>query len=274
MSSLQSLLLGLVQGLTEFIPVSSTAHLILVPWVLGWNFDPQVAFVFDVLLQLGTLVAVVAYFWSDLWNIARALALGLMKGRPFAERDGRLGGFVLLATLPAVAVGATFKSFFESLHHHPTVVAGILLGTAGLLVASERVGRRARGLDSVNWRDALFIGCAQSLALLPGVSRSAATICGGLVRDLERPAAARFSFLMSVPVLIAAGAVAVKDLLELSGFTSHLPPLAWGFVAAAVSGFASIGWLLGYLARHPLHLFAGYRVGVGLICLVLARVRP
>lgn len=267
MTVLQSLLLGLVQGLTEFIPVSSTAHLILVPGLLGWSFDPKVAFVFDVLLQLGSLVAVLAYFRSDLLKMTRAIVLGLGRGQPFAESEGKLGGLVLLATLPAVAVGAGFKRFFESLYQSPALVAAILLGTAGLLLASERVGRRTRRLASITWRDALFIGCAQSLALLPGVSRSAATICGGLVRDMERPAAARFSFLMSVPVLLAAGAVAAKDLLELRDFASYLPPLAWGFLAAAISGFASIGWLLSYLARRPLHVFAWYRVVVGLLFL-------
>ncbi len=270
MTSLQSLILGLVQGTNEFIPVSSTAHLILVPWLLGWKFDPKVAFVFDVLLQLGTLVAVVAYFSPDLFQIARALLIGLRRGRPFAESQGRLGGLVCLATLPAVLVGAAFKVFFQGLHQNPPLVAAILLGTAVLIWASERIGRRTRHLESITWRDALFIGCAQSLALLPGVSRSAATICGGLVLDLERPAAARFSFLMSVPVLLAAGAVATRDLLYLPNFATYLPPLAWGFVAAAIAGFASIGWLLSYLARRPLYVFAWYRVVFGLLCLLFA----
>src|SRR3990172_9018564 len=203
MSFFQSLVLGVVQGGTEFIPISSTAHLILVPWLLGWKFDPKVAFVFNVLLQLGTVAAVIAYFWKDLTEIARATLAGLVARRPFAAPKARLGWFIVLATVPAVVVGVTFKPFFESLHRNPIVVAGILTLGAALIVVTEKVGRRSRGLGSITWREPLIIATSQSLALLPGVSRSAATICGGMLCHLERPAAARFSFLMSVPVLIA-----------------------------------------------------------------------
>jgi undecaprenyl-diphosphatase len=266
MSFVQSLILGVVQGATEFLPISSTAHLILVPWFLGWRFDPKVAFVFDVLLQLGTVAAVVAYFWRDLSEITRATLSGLLERRPFADEKARLGWLIALATVPAVVVGLAFKPFFESLHRHPVVVAGILTGAAGLILATERVGRRSRGLSSITWRDALFIGASQSLALLPGVSRSAATICGGMICHLERPSAARFSFLMSVPVLVAASVLAVKDLLELPGFGAYLPPLAAGFIASAVVGFASIHWLLTYLARHPMNVFASYRILFGAAC--------
>lgn len=273
MSLFQSLVLGIVQGLTEFLPISSTAHLILVPWVAGWSFDAKVAFVFDVLLQLGTLAAVVLYFRKDLWGMARALAQGLLQGKPFGSPEARLGGYVALATVPAVVVGASFERFFKSLHQNPPLVAAILLGAAALLFASERLGRRRRPLASLTWRDAVFIGSAQSLALLPGVSRSASTLCGGLVRDFERPASARFSFLMSVPVLLAAGAVAVKDLLALPDFAGYLPQLAVGFLASALVGFLSIHWLLGYLAGHPLNAFAWYRIAAGLACLGVHALR-
>lgn len=266
MSFFQSLILGVVQGVTEFIPISSTAHLILVPWLAGWKFDPKVAFVFNVLLQLGTVVAVIAYFWKDLTEIARHMLFGLLSRHPFATEKARLGWLIVLATVPAVAVGLAFKPFFESLHRNPIVVAVILISGAALIVVTERIGRRSRGLESIHWRDALLIGASQSLALLPGVSRSAATICGGMLCHLERPSAARFSFLMSVPVLIAAAVLAVKDLIELPGFAAYLPPLAAGFAASAVVGFASIHWLLSYLARHPMHLFAWYRVALGAIC--------
>jgi undecaprenyl-diphosphatase len=266
MSFIQSLILGVVQGITEFLPVSSTAHLILVPWLLGWKFEPKVAFVFDVLLQLGTVAAVIAYFWKDLTEIARQSWRGLVSGRPFGTEKARLGWLIVLATVPAVVVGLLFKPFFESLHRNPTVVAGILTAAAALILATERVGRRDRDISSIGWRDALFIGASQSLALLPGVSRSAATICGGMLCHLERPSAARFSFLMSVPVLIAAAVLAVKDLVELPGFGAYLPPLAAGFVASAVVGFASIHWLLSYLARHPMNVFAWYRLLAGAGC--------
>ena len=273
MSFFQAVALGVVQGLTEFIPVSSTAHLILVPWLLGWHFEGKVAFVFDVLLQLGTIAAVVVYFWKDLWAIARALVRDVRQGTPLASIESRLGAYVVLATLPAVVAGLSFKRFFEGLHQRPVAVAAILVGAAGLLWSSERVGRRTRALESLTAMDAFLIGCAQSLALLPGVSRSASTICGGLVLHLARPAAARFSFLMSIPVLLAAGALAVKDLVALPGFSSYLPPLAGGFVASAVVGFVSIHWLLRYLAAHPLNVFAWYRVVAGGACLIWALFR-
>jgi undecaprenyl-diphosphatase len=273
MSFLQSLVLGVVQGLTEFIPVSSTAHLILVPWIARWQFDPKVAFVFDVLLQLGTVVAVVAYFFRDLSAIARDTLRGLSERDPFGTENARLGWLIALATVPAVVLGLAFKTFFESLHRSPLAVAGILGGAAVLIFATERVGRRDRKLSSITWKDALFIGASQSLALLPGVSRSAATICGGMLCHLERPSAARFSFLMSIPVLVAAAVLAAKDLLELPGFTSLLPPLAAGFAASAVVGFFSIRWLLSYLARHPMSVFAWYRLAFGAGCFLLHNLR-
>ena len=273
MSFLQSLILGVVQGVTEFIPISSTAHLILVPWFVGWKFDPKVAFVSNVLLQLGTVAAVIAYFWKDLTEIARHTLTGLLSRHPFATEKARLGWLIVLATVPAVVFGLAFKPFFESLHRNPIVVAGILTAGAALILLTERIGRRNRNLSSITWRDALIIGASQSLALLPGVSRSAATICGGMLCHLERPTAARFSFLMSVPVLIAAAVLAVKDLLELPDFAGYLPPLAAGFAASAIVGFASIHWLLSYLARHPMNLFAWYRLLLGAGCFLLYAYR-
>jgi undecaprenyl-diphosphatase len=253
--------------------VSSTAHLILVPWLLGWQFDAKVAFVFDVLLQLGTVAAVVAYFFRDLTGIAMATITGLIERRPFEDDKARLGWLLVLATLPAVGIGVLFKSFFESLHSKPLVVAGILSTGAGLIAASEKLGKRTRAMAAVSWKDALLIGASQSLALLPGVSRSAATICGGLLLDLDRSSAARFSFLMSVPVLLGAAFVATRDLLEFPDFASHLAPLASGFVAAAVVGFLSIRWLLAYLARHPMSVFAWYRLAIGAACFAFALLR-
>ena len=273
MNIFQSILLGIVQGLTEFIPVSSTAHLILVPWLLQWTFDENVRFVFDVLLQLGTLAAVMVYFWKDLWGIARAVAADTLRGRPAASPEARLGWLIVVATIPALVIGLLFKRYVEALHHNPALVAGILLAAALILFGSERLGRRTRPLASLTWIDALIIGCSQALALLPGVSRSAATISGGLVRDLERPAAARFSFLMSVPVMLAAGLVAVKDLLALPNYLAYLPPLLIGTLAAAVVGFVSIHWLLGYLARKPMDVFGWYRVAAGILCLAVFFLR-
>ena len=273
MTLLQSFVLGIVQGLTEFIPVSSTAHLILIPWLFGWTFDENARFVFDVLLQLGTLAAVIVYFWKDVWHITRDVVSGVMKGKPFGTVEARLGWLIAVATVPAVIVGLLFKDFFERLHGNPVIVAAILIGTAGLLLVSEQLGRQTRSLDSLTWLDALVIGVAQSLALFPGVSRSAATISGGLVRDLERPAAARFSFLMSIPALVGASVVAVGDLIALPNNREYLPALALGALAAAVVGFVSIRWLLNYLSGHPLNLFAWYRIGAGVLCVIVYFLR-
>ena len=267
MNLLQAIVLGIVQGLTEFLPVSSTAHLILLPYLLGWQFDTDAIFAFNILVQWGTLVAVLVYFWRDLWSIVRAVLQGLQNRQPLASADARLGWLIVAATLPAIVIGLVFKKYFEVLHSYPTVVATLMLVGAALLFAAERIGRRTRALAAMTWGDALFIGCAQALALFPGVSRSAATICGGLARNLERPAAARFSFLMSIPVLLGAGVVALRDLLQLPNFTVYLLPLSVGFIAAAVVGFLSIHWLMSYLARRSLHIFAWYRIIAGLLIL-------
>lgn len=269
MDLLQSLLLGLIQGLTEFLPISSTAHLILAPYLFGWELDKQAVFVFDVLLQLGTVASVVVYFWRDLWNIARAVISGLLARQPFGSLEARLGWLLVVATIPAIIFGLVLKPFVVGLHQQPVAVAAILLGAAGLIFASERLGRRERQMESLTWQDALFIGASQALALLPGVSRSAATICGGLVRGLERPAAARFSFLMSVPVLTGAGVIALVDLFETPNYMAYLPPLLAGALAAMLVGLAAIHWLLGYLSRRSLAVFGWYRLAAGVVFLAV-----
>jgi len=272
MTLLQAVVLGAVQGITEFLPVSSTAHLILVPRVFGWRLDagdPSVL-AFNVLVQLGTLAAVVAYFRRDLASIARAALRGLRDGRPLGTPEARLGWWILLATVPAAALAIAFQGFFEAIESRPPMVAWILLGATVLLFAGERVGRRERALGTLTVSDALFVGAAQALALFPGVSRSAATIVGGLLRGFDRPAAARFSFLLSIPLLAAAGAVKAVDLARSEDARSHVPALAAGFVTAAVVGYASIHWLLGYLARRPLTAFAWYRIVVGTVLMAMA----
>ncbi|MBL8046427.1 MAG: undecaprenyl-diphosphatase UppP [Anaerolineales bacterium] len=267
MSVFQAILLGLLQGLTEFLPVSSTAHLILVPWLLGWQFDEKAKFVFDVLVQNGTLVAVIIYFWKDLWYIARAVWEGLLKRQPLGTVDARLGWFIVLATIPAVVAGLLFKDFFESVFASPLIVAALLLVTAALLVFSERYGQRTRPLTQITWLDALIIGLMQALAILPGVSRSGSTMAGGMARHLERPAAARFSFLMSIPVMLGAGIIALKDLLEIPNFTEYLLPVGVGFTVAGIVGYASIAWLLSFVRQRSFYGFAIYCVLVSVGCL-------
>ena len=247
MTLLQSIILGIVQGLTEFLPVSSSAHLVLVPYLLEWDIPAEQAFVFNVLVQVATLVAVIAYFWKDLIAILRGLA-----GRPAAtqairEPAARLGWFILLATLPAGVIGLAIKDLVEQAFASPIAIAGFLLVTAGLLVIAERAGKRNRALEALNWIDALWIGFGQAIAIFPGVSRSGATITAGMTRDLQRPAAARFAFLMSIPIMLAAGLLAALDLLEIPDFAQLLPVFIPGFIAATITGYLSIRWLLGFL---------------------------
>lgn len=273
MTPLQAFVLGVVQGLTEFLPVSSSAHLVLVPWLLGWTFAPGPAFVFDVLVQLGTLAAVVAYYARDLVGMARAALRGLLTGRPFDDPQARLAWLLLAASLPAALAGVLLKSQVEQAFGSPRAVGAFLLCTAGLLLASERLGRRARAAVSLRLADALWIGAAQALSLFPGVSRSGATIAGGLTRGLTRPEAARFSFLMAVPVMLGAGALTALDLLAAPDALAQIPPLAIGFLTAAVVGYLAIHWLLSYLARRPLTGFAVYCLIVGAGALLLGALR-
>ncbi len=273
MTLLQALVLGILQGLTEFLPVSSTAHLVLVPWALGWEIPREARFAFTVLVQDGTLLAVVVYFRCDLWAVLRAVLDGLRRRAPLGTPEARLGWWIVLGTVPGVACALAFRGFLQGLHDRPAVPAAVLLGATAILFLGERLGKRSRGMDSMTAGDALFVGTWQVLALFPGVSRSGATITGGLLRDLDRPAAARFSFLLSIPVLLGAGAHQTIELAGREGALAEVPPLAVGFVAAAVVGYASIPWLLGFLARHPLTAFAWYRIAAGLGFLALALYR-
>lgn len=265
MTLLQAIVLGIVQGLTEFIPVSSSGHLVLVPHFLGWQFSPSQAFIFDVLVQWGTLFAVLVYFRKDLADIAVAFIMDLVEGRPFATAKARLGWYLILATVPAVVVGLLCKDMVESAFSSPKATGIFLFATAALLVIAETVGHRRRQMGEITWRDALWIGFSQVLALLPGISRSGSTIAGGMTRHLDRPSAARFSFLMSVPVMLGAGVLALKDLINLPGTYQLLLPLMVGFLAALVSGYIAIRWLLAYLGRHSLYVFAIYCTALGLI---------
>ena len=265
MNIFQAVILGIVQGLTEFIPVSSTAHLILVERILNWSFDPDLDFAFNVLIQLGTTVGVIIYFWQDLWKIIQAVIAGLLKRQPIADENARLGWLIVVATIPAAVAGLLLKNYVEALHGQPLAIALILIFASVLLVGSEWIGKRNRPMSSANWIDALLIGCAQAVALVPGVSRSGATISGALARNLERTAAARISFLMSIPALIGASALEVKDLVKVPNLASFLPSVTVGFIVAGVVGFISIHWLLTYLARRPMNVFAWYRVIAGIV---------
>ena len=269
MTLIQSLLLGFIQGLTEFLPVSSSAHLVIIPYLLKWNILPTEAFIFDVLVQVASLIAVFAYFWRDILAILRAVLNGLLQRRPLADPQSRLGWFIILATIPAGITGLFFKDLIQNTFNSPKMTAIFLLGTAGLLFLAERIGKRIRSLAQITWKDALVIGLFQALAPLPGISRSGATITGGMLRDLERPAAARFSFLLSIPIMLAAGLLAILDLIKIPNLVSLLPIYIPGFLMAAVVGYLAIRWLIGFLGRRPLYIFSVYCLVVGLFVLII-----
>jgi len=269
MSIWQSIILGAIQGLTEFLPISSSGHLVIVPHLLGWRFSEQQTFVFDVLVQWGTLLAVIVYYWNDLIRILVGFVQALLARRPFGTQDARLGWYLILATIPAVVIGLFLKDTVQSAFSSLRATAGFLLLTAVILVAAEVVGHRRRAFADIGWRDALWIGMAQVISLLPGVSRSGSTMAGAMTRDLGRPAAARFSFLMSVPVMLGAGTLALLDLARMPDVGALLPPLLAGFVTAALFGYVAIRWLISYLSGHSLYVFAVYCTLAGLLILII-----
>lgn len=274
MSVLHAILLGMLQGLTEFIPVSSTAHLLIGQTLL--RIPPgEATFSFLVIVQWGTILSLLIFFWKDLVEILRAtlLSLGPLLKRRGQELDStaRLGWYILLATLPALLAGYLLKDAVEALFQTSLLEAAIRLLTAALLLAlAEWLTKKSRSLTSINWIDALVIGLFQIIAVFPGASRSGTTIAAGMFRGLDRRSAARFAFLMSIPVMLAAGAYQMLDLLRLPGLTAFLPLLLAGFIAAAIFGWLTVKWLLAYLNNHSLYVFAVYCAIGGAACLVFS----
>jgi undecaprenyl-diphosphatase len=273
MTLIQSIILGIIQGATEFLPISSSGHLVIVPFIFGWEIPNGEAFIFDVLVQVATLVAVFAYFWHEIWLIVGAVIAGIRQRKPFENSLARLGWLLILSTFPAIIIGLLLKGLVTRAFDSPLTAAIGLLVTAGLLVVAERVGKRQSRLKNLTWIDSLVIGLFQVLALFPGVSRSGSTITGGMFRDLKRPPAARFAFLMSIPVMIAAGTLAAIDLLALPNTLSLLPTYIPGFMAASVVGYLAIRWLIKYLTRHTLYVFAAYCTLLSVITFILVLVR-
>lgn len=263
MNIFYAFLLGIIQGLTEFIPVSSTAHLLIAEHFLGIPPADEALFIFNVLVQLGTTLALIIYFWKDLWALVKAFF-----ARPFSTPENKLAWFIVIATIPALLAGVVLKSLVEALFKDALVEAAIRLLTAAALMAlAEYFGKRVRELESMTWLDALVVGLFQVLAVFPGASRSGSTISGGMLRGFDRPAAARFAFLISAPVLLAAGAYESIGLRHMANLGSFLPLVAVGFITAGVIGWFSIKWLLGYLNRNSLYAFAAYCAVIGVLCL-------
>jgi len=268
MTILHAFLLGIVQGLTEFIPVSSTAHLLLGQSLLGLQSNDRM-FAFQVIVQMGTVLALLIFFWRDFWHILSSFFLGIWHRKPFENHDTQLGWLVIIATLPALIVGFLLKDVVENLFKDPPLQAGVRLMMSAVLLASvEYFARHERKLESATWLDALSVGLFQILALFPGASRSGATIAGGMARGFDRPSAARFAFIMSAPILLAAGGYETLGVIAMTGTRAFLPFLATGFFTAALVGWLSLKWLLSYLNGHSFYIFAGYCFVVGLIVLL------
>jgi len=266
---LKAAILGTVQGLTEFLPVSSTGHLILLQDLLKVDED-RYGLAFDAAIHLGTLAALLVYFGRRWLDLARS-GLRALRDRSSIDGEGRLAWLIVLGTVPAAVLGLAFGGFIEDELRSPVLVAVMLIAFSVVFVAAERFGRRRRELYDLRWRDALFVGLAQALALVPGVSRSGATISAGLFRDVERPDAATFGFLLSAPVIAGAGGLALARSLvdvaqgELGG--EEIAFFITGMVFAAIVGYAAIAFLLRFLVTNTLVPFVYYRVGLAVVVL-------
>jgi undecaprenyl-diphosphatase len=276
MSLIEIIVLAVVQGLTEFLPISSTAHLRIVPALLGWQ-DPGAAF--SAVIQIGTLLAVLTYFWRDVVRIAVAMLVDFRAGKIAGSGESRMGWMIVVGTIPIVVCGIAFRGQIETSARLLYVVSAALAVVAILLAIAEAVvvwrrfaGIDERGMDEVCWRDALVVGLAQAAALIPGTSRSGATILGGLASGLSRETAARFSFLLSIPSISAAG---IYQLIEarndLLAGPAEAAKLAVGLVVTGAVGYATIPWLLAFLRRRSTYVFIVYRLLLaGLIVALLA----
>ena len=293
MNELQAIVLGVVQGLTEFLPVSSSAHLIIVPWLFGWE-TPGLAF--DAAIHLGTLTAVVVYFWRDLLAMLVALPFALrhmvallrtpdparprIVHSPGRDQDARLALLIGIGTVPGVVAGLAGQDAIAAFYHPESgistgaivMVAAALMALAGLLWVAERTAAHQRRMDHLTWRDAVTIGLAQAAALIPGVSRSGATLTAGLFQGLNRADAARFSFLLGVPIIAAAGSKGLYDAFSAGMDAEQLRVFAAGMIASALAGFAAIWWLLRYLQRATTRIFILYRLCLGIFLLSLVLV--
>jgi len=277
MTVLQAIILGIIQGVTEFVPISSSGHLILVPWAFGWTFfldHPDLNKTFDVALHLGTFFAVLAFFWRDVLRLLGAFFRSLARRRAETPEE-RLAWLLLLSTVPAAIVGVAFEGFIEERLGEPLLIAFLMIGFGVVMWLVDMRAAQTRHLNGLRWLDALLIGVAQAVALAPGVSRSGITMITARALSVDRESSARYSFLLSIPVI---GGAALYKALEVA--RDGLPagtaqPFFWGMVSAAVSGFAAVWFMLAYLRSHDFRPFAVYRfvVGAAIIIVVVAGLR-
>jgi len=258
----QAVVMGLVQGLGEFLPISSSAHLILVPWLFKWH-DPGLTF--DIALHIGTLIAVIAYFWRD-WI---KLILGAFQGTK--TNEGRLFWYLVLATIPGAIMGLLLEEKAETVFRNPLLIAVMLIVLGVILYWADRKGRKLTEINKISLGQSLMIGVSQALAIIPGVSRSGITMTTGLFLGLTREGAARFSFLLSAPVIFGAGLIKVPDILANPGMVDA--PFLVGMLVSALSGAASIGFLLKYVQKKNFLPFVWYRFLLGAVVLLVALMR-
>lgn len=274
----QAIVLGIVQGLTEFLPISSSGHLIIFPWLLDWESG---GLAFDTSLHLGTLTAVLVYFGRDIWQMVRVIPYALSKPLPIlrgdsgeTERDSyaRLGLLIAIASIPGAIIGLLFESQIEEFFHTDSnsdraiaVIATMLIVVAIAMLIAERVGSQVRMIRGMKWLDALWIGIGQALAaLLPGTSRSGATLTAGLFRNLKRGEAARFSFMAGIPLIFGAGMMSLVDAIQEGMTSSEAANFLAGGISAALVGFVTIWGLLQFLQRQSTLVFIIYRIAFGL----------
>jgi undecaprenyl-diphosphatase len=266
-SLLESIVLGIVQGLTEFLPISSSAHQRIVPALLGWD-DPGAAF--TAVTQLGTEAAVLIFFRQDIAAIATTWLRSLRDPRLRSDPDARLGWYLIVATIPIAILGLAFENEIETGARNLWLIGTMLIVFGLVLGYADRVGRHERTIERLSTRDGILIGLAQSLALIPGVSRSGATMSAGLLLGLQRPAAAKFGFLLAVPAVVASGVFQLQGII--SGEEGGNEPFSYVAIATLISfvvGYMAIAWFLRYLAHHSVRIFVGYRIALGALVLVL-----
>ncbi|MFN3345361.1 MAG: undecaprenyl-diphosphatase UppP [Chloroherpetonaceae bacterium] len=274
MSILEAIVLGIVQGLTEFLPISSTAHLRIVPALFGWS-DPGAAF--TAVIQIGTLVAVLYYFYGDILRIATATVQNTLRGTPFESFDSRMGYMMIIGTIPIVVSGLLLKTYIETTFRSLYVIATTLIALALVLMFAEFLvksriekGEKQKELTDLSWFEAIVVGLAQCMALIPGASRAGVTITGGLFLGMTRETAARFSFLLSLPSIFAAGVYQlVKAREALFATTDSILTLAIATAVSGIVGYYSIAFLLSYLKKNSTYLFIVYRIVLGVILFAL-----
>jgi undecaprenyl-diphosphatase len=266
MNILESIILGITQGLTEFLPISSSAHLLIFPKIMGWKEPP---FVFDTSLHLGTLISLLVYFRNDILVLLKSFFKGLKEKNFKNNKDGKLALYILLGTIPAGLFGFIFEKKIEEKLHNPKIIVFTLFFLGILLLVSDSVSKKTRNFDNLTLKDILLIGIAQAMSLIPGTSRSGITMTSALFLNLNRETAARISFLLGIPITAAASLYKLKDLLEMNLDLNTVSYFSFGVISSSITGFICIKYLLKFLKSNSFMIFGIYRIALSLLLLFL-----